>query len=49
MASKVKRDKIVALKAAGGHNKDIIKQLNVYRKTVFNTWIRYTEAAATTT
>lgn len=48
MASKATRDQIVALKADGVSNKDVIKQLNVCRKTVFNTWKRYTQSATTT-
>lgn len=41
MTSKAKRDQFAALKAAGVSNKDVIKQLNVCRKMVFNTWKRY--------
>ena len=38
MASKAIRDLCVALQAAGTCNRDITKQLNVCRETVFNVW-----------
>ena len=36
MADKVKREQTVALKSDGVSNNDIVKQLKVYRKTVYN-------------
>jgi transposase len=47
MEAKTKHDQIVALKTAGISNRDITKQLDVCRKTVFNVWKRYTETATT--
>ena len=41
MASKSKRDHIVALMQAGLRNKDVAKKLNVCSKTVYNTMKRY--------
>ena len=49
MVLKAKRDQVVALKAAGVSTKNIIKQLNVCRKTVFNTWKRFTKSVTAAT
>ena len=43
-----KRDQIVALKNAGIPNKDIDKQLNMSRKTVYNVWKHYNDTGTTT-
>ena len=47
MASKAKRGRIVGLETAGTSNRDIKKQLDVCRKSVFNLWKRYTETDTT--
>lgn len=47
MASKVKCYQIVALKKSSVSYKNIMKQLNVCRKTVFNIWKRYKAFAIT--
>ena len=47
MASKAKRDQIVALKTAAITNHEITKHLDVSRKTLFNVWTQYTETATT--
>ena len=47
MADKVKHDQIVALKTAGVSNNEIVKQLNVYRKTVYNAWKQVQESDTT--
>ena len=47
MASKATRDQIVALETAGISNRDITKQLDVYRKTVVNVWMRCIDIATT--
>ena len=43
MASKAKRDQIVALKTAEICNSDITKPSDECRKTVFDVWERYAE------
>ena len=47
VSPKAKRVQIVALKTAGISNRDINKQLDVSRKTVFNVWKQYTETVTT--
>ena len=47
MAAQTKRDQIVALKLAGCNNHEIVNQLTVCRKTVFNIWERYQEKPST--
>uniref|UniRef100_A0A3P8TI71 Paired domain-containing protein n=1 Tax=Amphiprion percula TaxID=161767 RepID=A0A3P8TI71_AMPPE len=48
MASKAKRDQIVALKEAGLTTMQVMKKANVCRKTVYNVMKRYKETGNTT-
>lgn len=48
MASKGKRDQIVALKEAGLTTMQIMKKVNVCHKTVYNVMKRYKETGKTT-
>ena len=47
MADTVKRDQIVALKTAGVSDNDIVKQLKVCRKTVYNACKQFQESGTT--
>ena len=44
MADKVKRDQIVGLKTVGVSNNDIVKQLKMCRKRVYNAWKQFQES-----
>ena len=47
MSPKCVRDQIVALKTAGFSNQEVMKKLNVCRKTVFNVMKRFNETGST--
>ena len=47
MADKVKCDQIVALNTAGISNNDLVKQLKVGLKTVYNAWKQFQESGTT--